>query len=68
MNLKKAALKAINTQETRLNLALALKVTEQTIIRYIKNNDDRLTKAAALKVIKEQTGLTEDEIFETVHA
>lgn len=68
MNLKESALKAINTQRTRLSLALALNVTEQTIIRYITNNDDSLTKAAALKVIKEQTGLSEDELFETIEA
>lgn len=68
MNLTPAALKAINTQRTRLSLALALDVTEQTIIKYISTNHDNLTKAAALKVIEAETGLKGDKLLQSVNA
>lgn len=59
-----AALKKINTVSTRLKIAVALSVSEQTIIRYITENHENLTKAAALKVIRETTGLNDSEILE----
>lgn len=68
MILTKTALKAINNQRTRLSLALALDVTEQTIIRYITDNHDNLTKAAALKVIEAETGLKGDKLLQSVNA
>lgn len=45
-------------------LADVLGVTDKTIYRYISDNSDELTKAAALKVIREETGLTDDQILE----
>jgi hypothetical protein len=45
-------------------LALALGCSEGSINRYIRENDDNLTKAAALEVIRKETGLTDDEILE----
>ena len=45
-------------------LALALNCSEASINRYIRNNDDNLTKLDALAVIQEETGLTLDEIFD----
>ncbi|MEI8142867.1 MAG: hypothetical protein WCG90_08380 [Chitinophagia bacterium] len=68
MNLTKTALKAINNQRTRLSLALALDVTEQTIIRYITDNHDNLTKAAAMKVIKQETGFSDEKLLQSVEA
>lgn len=38
--------------------------SKPTIYRYINDNDDNLTKAAALKVIREETGLTDEQILE----
>jgi len=65
MKLTKQALTAINTPRIRRRLMEALDdVAESTIYRYISNNDDNLTKAAALKVIREETGLTDQEILE----
>lgn len=64
MKLKKSTLIAINNTRTRLKLAVALDVTEQCIMRYIAKNNDKLTKAAAMAVIKSVTGLTDDEILE----
>jgi hypothetical protein len=42
----------------------ALGVSRVTMWKYLKDNDDELTKAAALKVIREETGLTDEEILE----
>lgn len=63
MKLRKSLLNKLNTKHTRLRLALALNVTEQSIKLYIYNNDDNLTKASALKVIREETGLKDHEIL-----
>ena len=68
MVLTAKALQLINKPGTRIRLALALDCTEQTVIRYIANNSDVLTKAAALKVIREETGLGETEILEELEA
>jgi hypothetical protein len=45
-------------------LAEAMVVSEPSVYRFINDNDDNLTKAAALKVIREETGLTDEQILE----
>ena len=45
-------------------LAEAIGVSEPSVYRFINDNDDNLTKAAALKVIELETGLTRDQILE----
>lgn len=47
-----------------------LNVSRTTMWKYLKDNDDELTKAAALKVIREETGLSDDQILEEngIHA
>jgi hypothetical protein len=45
-------------------LSDALGGSEPTIYRYISDNHSNLTKAAALEVIREVTGLTDDQILE----
>ena len=64
MKLSQKALKAINNPVTRRRLMDVLGCTEFTIARYIQKNNDNLTKAAAMQVIKEETGLTDKEILE----
>jgi hypothetical protein len=65
MKLTKRALELINTPAIRRKLMAVLgDVAESTIWRYINSNDDNLTKAAALKVIREETGLKDEEILE----
>lgn len=64
MILTEKALIAIDTMEIRMKIAIALKKSDDTIKRYIKSNDDSLTKSASLNVIKRETGLTEDEILQ----
>lgn len=49
-------------------LALALDTSEMSIRRYLSGNKDELTKMAALQVIREETGLSEDEILEVATA
>lgn len=45
-------------------LAEAIGVSKPSVYKYINENNDGLTKAAALKVIREETGLTDQEILE----
>jgi transcriptional antiterminator len=49
-------------------LAEALDVTTNSIYRYISENNDELTKAAALRVIRQETGLEDSQILEGVAA
>jgi hypothetical protein len=63
MKLTQIALDKIRNPRIRARLVLALGVTDQSIINYIKDNRDELTKAAALKVIREETGLSDSEIL-----
>lgn len=64
MKLTQKVLKAINNPVTRRRLMDVLGCTEFTIARYIQKNSDNLTKAAAMQVIREVTGLTDNEILE----
>lgn len=61
--IKQNVLTEINRIQTRLKIAVALRVSEQTVIRYITENHENLTKAAAMKVIREVTGLPDEEII-----
>lgn len=45
-------------------LGEALGVSNPTIYKYIREKSDELTKAAALKVIREETGLSDEQILE----
>lgn len=66
MKIKKKALVAINIPKIRSLLALELGHTEQWIIQLIKRNEPNssLTTAAALKVIRKETGLGDEQILE----
>jgi hypothetical protein len=64
MKLNQKALKAINNPTVRRRLMDVLGCTEFTISRYIQKNSDNLTKAAAMQVIRELTGLTDSEILD----
>lgn len=64
MRLTKKALRAINNQTMRLLIALALGCSEMTVRRYIKSNDENLTKQACLQVIRRETGLSDSELLE----
>jgi hypothetical protein len=57
-----------SNKRLRALLALALDKSEFSIHRYLVSNDDNLTKAAALQVIREETGFIDSEILEGVAA
>lgn len=42
----------------------ALGVSIASMYRYVQSNDAELTKAAAMKVLREETGLTDSELLE----
>lgn len=66
MILTENALEQIKDPGVRRALTVVLSCVDQTIVRYIKNNDSNgpLTTVAAVQKIKECTGLSEDEILE----
>lgn len=68
MRLRKNILQKISDPRIRIRLCMALRVTDQTIIRYLKDNKDDLTKAAAMVIIREETGLSDSQILEEVEA
>lgn len=44
-------------------LAKAIGISVNTLYRHIIENNDSLTKAAALQLIRKETGLTDDQIL-----
>lgn len=64
MKLSQKALKVINNPAVRRRLMDVLGCTEFTISRYIQKNSDNLTKAAAIQVIREVSGLSDNDILE----
>ena len=66
MKLSERAIESINTKSGRLSLMMAMGFSEQWTYKIIKANKPNgpLTTAAALKVIEQETGLTQDEILE----
>jgi len=56
------ALKGLD-RKGKEKLAESLGVSVSTVNRYIAENDDNLTKAAALQVIRGITGLPDQEIL-----
>lgn len=66
MRLSKIGLLAVKGARPGIvkKLAEALERDPSTVYEYIASNDDILTKAAALKVIREETGLSDDQILE----
>lgn len=69
MRIKNLVLLAINgSKELKEKVRLALKPPEgvslPTLYRALTENTDDLTKASVLKVIREELGLTDEEILE----
>lgn len=69
MRLSKKAIKAM-TVRIRNRIALSLNCSVPTVDRWIKENDSDsdLTKATALQIIKEETGLSDQQILEGIKA
>ncbi len=53
-------------RDLRFELAMELDRSEESIRKYARDNEDNgdLTKAAAIKIISEKTGLKTEEILE----
>lgn len=66
MKISNAAIERISDRKITMELALALDFTEQWMRRVIETNKENgpLTTAKALQVIRETTGLTDDQILE----
>lgn len=66
MKLTPIALLALrgSTRETRVRIGKAIGVGESAVYKFIKENDDCLTKAAALVIIREITGLEDSQLLE----
>lgn len=50
--------------DIRRRIKEALDISEPTLYRLLTENDDDLTKAAVLKIIREDLNLTDGEILE----
>lgn len=70
MKLSKAAILALRGSgpEVKDALAAVLGVSTKTLYRYISDNDDNLTKAAALDFIGREIGLGSSELLEETGA
>lgn len=66
MKLSEKAINALaqNQNMVKQKVAIALGCSEASVNRYIRDNNDELTKAAAIEVIRKETGLTRREILE----
>jgi hypothetical protein len=67
MKLTNIALLALkgSDREVRQKIAAAIGVSESAVYKFIQNNDDNLTKAASLKIIRELTGLSDADILDS---
>lgn len=67
MKIKKNILKKISEHKgLRARLCGEMDKSYFTVNRWINDNDDNLTKASALKIIREELGLTDAQILEEV--
>lgn len=65
MRLSKAGILVLKgSRDIKKMIADALGISEATIYRYVQDNDDNLTKEAALKILEEETGLSRDQLIE----
>lgn len=65
MKLKKEVLKKIqNSRGIMGRLCAETGKTFPTILRWVENNDEGLTLASSLKVIREELNLTDDQILD----
>lgn len=64
MKLKESVRQRIDNSRGAALIMLSLNCGYTTARDYIRNNKDDLTKAAAMKVIRKETGLTDEEILE----
>lgn len=68
MSLRPEILEKINQPRIRAKIVLASpkEITDSTVKRWIRNDDDALTKLWILNLIKEELGVSESQIFEPI--
>lgn len=68
MTLREEILQKINQPRLRAKIVLASpkEITDSTVKRWIRNNDDALTKLWLLNLIKEELNIEESQLFEKV--
>lgn len=68
MALREEILQKINQPRLRAKIVLASpkEITDSTVKRWIRNNDDSLTKLWLLNLIKEELNIKESQLFEPV--
>lgn len=68
MKLKSEILDKIKQPRIRAKILLASPkdITDSTIVRWINNNDDSLTKEWCLATIEKELGIDRDEFFEAM--
>jgi hypothetical protein len=65
MKLSQIALqKILDSKSLPKKLQAVLDVSRVTMWKYLKDNDENLTKAAVIKILREETGLSDSEILE----
>ena len=64
MKLKETVCQKLDNNRGIALIMLALDCSPSSARDYVKNNSDNLTKAAMLKVIREEFGLSDEEILE----
>lgn len=65
MKLSKLALLVLRGDaELRDNLRKSMGVSIFTIKKWVRENDDNLTKASVLQIISRETGLSEEQLLE----
>lgn len=65
MKIKAKVLEKISeSNQVRGRLQVELNKSSFTIHKWIKENDDNLTKAEVLRIIREELGLTDNQILE----
>lgn len=64
MNFTRAAKLCLQSPEVKEAIARIEDVRIETVRKWVRDNDDNLTKASVVKVIKDMSGLTEDQILE----
>lgn len=64
MKIKNEVIQKLDNTRGYAIIMLALDCSHTAARRYIRENDDNLTKAAMLKAIREEFGLSDSEILE----
>jgi hypothetical protein len=66
MVLTKEAKEILSVEKNKIHLCYVLNVSYATMHRWLRDNSEKLTMVRVINAMVEITGLTEDEIFDTV--